>query len=222
MNDYAEGTKSPIDEAIAGYQAALSTVEKAGFILSKRKIIEMLLSRDGVENLKENGAELNASQYALLIDLDERLKGLAGIIAKKFPLANYRLSVNPPESSWWWFLESFAPQEVHKHDRFDWLWYGMTVGCMVVATTFGASTAQAFSSEGFDILGTFSTVGQGVGMLLLAGGVQACCKYQYLRFLPVPPPYPGVFREFCHHFREDTQKTVLSYYSHSSLDLRIV
>jgi tetratricopeptide (TPR) repeat protein len=37
-------------------------------------------------------------------------------------------------------------------------------------TTFGTSTAQAFSSEGFDILGTFSTVAQGAGMLLLAGG----------------------------------------------------
>ncbi len=170
MNDSAEGTKSPIDEAIAHYQTALSTVEKAGSILSKRKIIEMLLSRDGVENLKESGAELGASQYALLIDLDERLKGLAETIVKNFPLASYRQSINPPESSWWWFLESFAPQEVHKHDRFDWLWYGLTVGSMVVVTTFGTSTAQAFSSEGFDILGTFSTVAQGAGMLLVAGG----------------------------------------------------
>ncbi|MBD2181976.1 tetratricopeptide repeat protein [Planktothrix sp. FACHB-1355] len=171
MEDYAEESKSAMDEAIAHYQEALSTIEKAGSILSKRKIIEMLLSRDGVENLKNNGAELNTSQCALLIDLDERLKELAGIIAKKFPLASYRLSVNPPESSWWWFLESFVPREVHKHDRFDWVWYGLTLGCMVVATTFGSSTAQAFSSEGFDILGTFSTVGQAVGMLLLAGGV---------------------------------------------------
>lgn len=171
MNDSAEGTKSPIDEAIAQYQAALSTVEKSGSILSKRKIIEMLLSRDGVENLKESDdAEFGASQYALLIDLDERLKGLAETIVKNFPLASYRQSVNPPESSWWWFLESFAPREVHKHDRFDWLWYGLTVGCMVVTTTFGTSTAQAFSSEGFDILGTFSTVSQGVGLLLVAGG----------------------------------------------------
>ena len=170
MTDSAEGSKSPIDEAIANYQASLSTVEKSGSILSKRKIIEMFLSRDGVENLKESGAELNAIQCALLIDLDERLKGLAEIIVKKFPIASYRQSVNPPESSWWWFLESFAPPEVHKNDRFDWLWYGLTVGSMVVVTTFGTNTAQAFSSEGFDILGTFSTVAQGAGMLLLAGG----------------------------------------------------
>lgn len=171
MNDYAEESKSAVDQAIAHYQSALFAVEEAGSILSRRKIIEMLLSRDGVENLKENGAQLGGNQCALLIDLDERLKGLAGIIAKKFPLDSYRQSLNPPESYWWWFLESFAPREVHKHDRFDWLWYGLTLGCMVVATTFGSSTAQAFSSEGFDLLGTFSTVGQGVGMLLLAGGV---------------------------------------------------
>ncbi|MCP2731796.1 tetratricopeptide repeat protein [Limnofasciculus baicalensis] len=170
MNDSAEEAKSPIDEAIAHYQTALSTVEKAGSILSKRKIIEMLLSRDGVENLKESGAELGASQYALLIDLDERLKGLGETIVKNFPIASYRQSINPPESAWWWFLESFAPPEVHKNDRFDWLWYGLTVGSMVVVTTFGTSTAQAFSSEGFDILGTFSTVSQGVAMLLVAGG----------------------------------------------------
>ncbi|HBK66810.1 MAG TPA: hypothetical protein DD000_25775, partial [Cyanobacteria bacterium UBA11166] len=172
MNDSAASSKPPIDKAIADYQAAILTVDKAQLTLSKlskRKIIEIFLSRDRIENLKTE-EEFSVNQYALLIEWDERLKSFAKALAKQFPLADYRQSVNPPESSWWWFLDSFFPPEVHKKDRFDWLWYGLTLGCAVVATTFGTTTAQAFSSEGFDILGTFSTVTQGVGVLLLAGG----------------------------------------------------
>lgn len=169
MNNSEEQLMLVLDDAIARYEAALSAVEEAKETASYQQIVELLVSRDAVEYSRENNWEFIGNIYALLIKLDERLKAQSEVIASNFPLADYRESVKPPESSWWWFLEPPQPP-VHKFDRFDWVWNTLTGACLLFATSLAANTAQAFSTEGFDVLGTLSTISQGAGVALIAGG----------------------------------------------------
>ncbi|HBB34078.1 MAG TPA: hypothetical protein DDZ80_07810 [Cyanobacteria bacterium UBA8803] len=169
MKNSEEQVMSPIDDAIARYKVALSAVEQAQNKPSDEQVVELLVARDAVEYNQQKDAHFTGKSYALLIELDRRLKTQAEAIASNFPLTDYRESVKPPESSWWWFLEPPQPP-VHKFDRFDWVWNTLTGVCLLFATSLATHTAQAFSTEGFDVLGTLSTISQGAGVALIAGG----------------------------------------------------
>jgi len=182
-----ETPQFPLEQAIAHYQTALSAVElllgKSAAVESedlsafKKDVLELLIARDAVEQQRQAIATqgINGSTYILLLDLDERLGKLGEAIATHVPLENYRKSLKPPESSWWWFFNSSnvsnAPSKLHKHDQFDWAWNALTVVFLVFSTSFATNTAKAFSTQGFDLLGTFSTISQGAGLALVAGGV---------------------------------------------------
>lgn len=182
-----ETAQSQLEQAIAHYQATLSTVElilgesaavEAEDLLAfKKDVLQLLIARDDVERQRQAIATqgISGSTYILLLDLDERLEKIGGAIVTHIPLENYRKSLKPPESSWWWFFNSFsasnAPSKLHKHDQFDWAWNALTVVFLVFSTSFATNTAKAFSTQGFDLLGTFSTISQGAGLALVAGGV---------------------------------------------------
>ena len=57
-----------------------------------------------------------------------------------------------------------------RSNRFGWVWGAATVVNLLFSATFMTQTARAFSSQGFDFLGTLSTIGQGVGFALVASG----------------------------------------------------
>ena len=110
-----------------------------------------------------------AQIYCQLLDLDRQLQAQAQAIASQVDLSLYRRTLKPDPSAWWWFLE-VPPKPKRKSDRFGWVWNGLTVVFLVSATSFATSTAKAFSEEGFDILGIFSSFTQGAGLALVAGG----------------------------------------------------
>ncbi|WP_126387710.1 tetratricopeptide repeat protein [Pseudanabaena sp. ABRG5-3] len=107
-----------------------------------------------------------------LAELDLELKQRSDIVCADKELQQMRQSLLPPESAWWWYLEPATEDSKSKSwlDRFDWVWNVGTVVCLVVATSFITQTAKAFSNEGFDFLGTLSTIGQGAGLAFVAGG----------------------------------------------------
>jgi tetratricopeptide (TPR) repeat protein len=183
MDDSAK-TQPSLDQAIAHYQSAVSAVElilaesaavgSEDLFALKKDVLELLIARDTVEQQRQAIAiqGIRGSTYILLLDLDERLGKLGGAIAAHLPLEDYRKSLKPPESSWWWFFSSPGTSaKVHRHDRFDWAWNALTVVFLVLSTSFATNTAKAFSTQGFDLLGTFSTISQGAGLALVAGGV---------------------------------------------------
>ncbi|MEM1252831.1 MAG: tetratricopeptide repeat protein [Cyanobacteria bacterium P01_H01_bin.21] len=137
-------------------------------------ILKLLLCRDAVEAVRQQLGHRQPQQTAIylqLVALDQQLKENAESFANYVDFADYRQSIKPNESSWWWFLDPPSPEpKVHRHDRFDWVWNGLTVVFLVSATSFVTTTAQAFLSQGVDLLGLFSSFSQGAGLALVAGG----------------------------------------------------
>jgi tetratricopeptide (TPR) repeat protein len=202
MSDSAKTLQASLNQAIAFYQAALSTVE---FLVSESATVEsadlqaftkdvlaLLAARDRVERQRQasEAQGITESTYTLL-DLDERLRKLGGAIATHVPLESYRQSLNPPESSWWWFLK--PPIKPHKWDRFDWLFNTLTVICLAISASFFTYTVKAFSAQGFDLQGTLSLIIQGTGLAAVTGGVLTDKGKRFvengLRSINVPPHF---------------------------------
>ncbi|MBF2025319.1 MAG: hypothetical protein IGS48_00935 [Oscillatoriales cyanobacterium C42_A2020_001] len=156
ITDYAEALQSlPSDSKLSSYQ-----------------VLKILRSRDRIQAAIFNSTPFDDESLAKLVDLDLTLKQHANQICKVEHLEQLRQSLEPPESAWWWHLEPIAPSSHKKplSDKFDWLWNVGTVTCLVIATSFITQTAKAFSTEGFDFLGTLTTIGQGAGLAFIAGG----------------------------------------------------
>ena len=139
---------------------------------SSRQVLRVLRSRDRLQDELSQVAQLDDEQLVKLTELDLELKQRSDIVCTDKELKQMRQSLQPPESAWWWYLEPVTVNSQSKAwlDRFDWLWNLGTVACLVVATSFMAQTAKAFSTGGFDFLGTLSTIGQGAGLAFVAGG----------------------------------------------------
>ncbi len=137
-----------------------------------RQVLRVLRSRDRLQDELSQVAQLDDEQLVTLAELDLELKQRSDIACAGKELKQMRQSLQPPESAWWWYLEPVSEDSKSKSwlDRFDWVWNVGTVACLVVATSFITQTAKAFSNEGFDFLGTLSTIGQGAGLAFVAGG----------------------------------------------------
>lgn len=170
-----------LDPLLDAYESAITLLESmavddAKTEASHQQVIDALLARDAVEKVRQDDEKsavvpLPTGVYARLIKLDQRLKSQTNLIAAHGDLEHARQSLNPPALAWWWFLAP-APKAAQQHDqdRFDWVWNGLTVVFLVTATSFATSTAKAFSIQGFDVLGLFSSFIQGAGLAFVAGG----------------------------------------------------
>ncbi|MGD2180136.1 tetratricopeptide repeat protein [Lusitaniella coriacea] len=165
-----------LEDAIAKYAAALAAIKDAASAKAQpalSQIINVLLARDGIQAVLNQTPPASRQLLAQLVQLDDALIEQAKSIIQEDRLAQCRQSLNPPESAWWWFLEGLPPkpQPQPKWAKYDWVWNLGTVVCLVVSTTFLSQTAKAFSAaEGFDLWGMFSTISQGAGLALVAGG----------------------------------------------------
>lgn len=164
-----------LDKAIVNYELALTLVEVASSQskskLPSQLIAEVLIARDAVEYLRgraiasSNDFAKETKTHLQIAELDQRLRKQAKVIENHIDLEAYRQSIKPESSAWWWFLKS-KPKE----SRFSWIWNGFTVVFLVSATSLVTTMAQAFSVEGFDLIGIFSSFSQGAGLALVAGG----------------------------------------------------
>ncbi|MEM9538199.1 MAG: hypothetical protein AAGA60_01670 [Cyanobacteria bacterium P01_E01_bin.42] len=158
----------PITEALMGYQNAIAELSLYRSPQLPR-VLAVLLARDEVEALRNNGSELTGNSLAELVALDARLRESAGAIASHPQFEQCRQTRQPPESAWWWFLE-VPPSPPPKIAHFDWLWGFLTVACLVGAGTYATNTVNAFSHESLALLKTFSTISQGAGLVLVTSG----------------------------------------------------
>ncbi len=169
-----QSTETAISTAISRYAIALQTVEQARHPLPVDVILEVLLARDAVQLAVEQAQTTDQpptkAQLAELIALDDRLKGQTAAFCQNDQLTKCRNSLNLVNPPWWWCLEPRPDTPQSFNSKFDWIWNLGTVACLVVATSFMTQTIQAFSNQGFDFLGTLSTIGQGAGLAFVAGG----------------------------------------------------
>jgi len=132
-------------------------------------VFRTLTARDRINAIVRGNPHVEQALFVRLCDLDDRLKASADVLNDYDVLERSRLSYRAPLSSWWWYLNPKS-SALMRSDRFGWVWGAATITCLLVSATFMAQTARAFSSQGFDFLGTLSTIAQGAGFALVAGG----------------------------------------------------
>lgn len=162
---------SELVELLAEYATSLQELSKDSKVTAYQAL-RVLRSRDQIQTALSKSSFISNDDLVRIADLDLQLKQQAQAILQTEQLGQLRQTIDPPESSWWWHLES--PLEEAKSEpasgQFDWVWNVGTVTCLVIATSFITQTARAFSTEGFDFLGTLSTISQGAGLAFVAGG----------------------------------------------------
>ncbi len=163
--------ESNLDQLLTDYAESLEGLSSQSNP-SSRQFLKVLRSRDHLQDELSQVAQLDDEQLVKLAELDLELKQRSDLVCTDKELKQMRQSLQPPESAWWWYLEPANEDSKSKSwlDRLDWIWNVGTVVCLVVATSFITQTAKAFSNEGFDFLGTLSTIGQGAGLAFVAGG----------------------------------------------------
>lgn len=162
-------SKSHLEVAINDYAAKLDKLESAEGTVKETSVYEVLLARDGVENLLPKRFEASQTSLIELVELDRRLKAQNDLIGANPNLKNWREVLNPPETFWWWHC-SVTPI-VHTWDRLDWLWNTMTVACLGLVGSLMVNVTNAMSAGGaVQWPETFMTLMQGTGLALIAGG----------------------------------------------------
>jgi tetratricopeptide (TPR) repeat protein len=162
-----------LEQAIEHYAKALHAIEHCTEQPPLEVLLDLLTARDRVQDALSTTPTPPQQLLVRLIQLDNQLRELTRVICRGDRLAQCCQSLKPSESSWWWYLDSDAASSLITQPRwmrFNWVWNLGTVVCLVFSTAFISQTAKAFSTKGFDFLGTLSTVGQGAGLAVVAGG----------------------------------------------------
>lgn len=161
--------ESKLHQDLVRYAKALQKIEETELKSTSEQVLEVLLARDAIAATLSSKTAADPEAIAKLFDLDNRLQEQAPNIAKVGKLSNWRESLNPPESAWWWY---FQPEtEIDPWDRLDWLWNSLAAACLGLTASFTVSILQAISVNGISWTETFATLSQGAGIALLGRGL---------------------------------------------------
>lgn len=156
-----------VDPQLTQYATALMDLEKAGKKATPAQVLAVLMARDAVQQDYSDTETRSQPVLLQLIELDHKLRALAGAIHQTAPLNDWRISINPPETAWWWFVEAPA----HQLDRFDWLWSALTVTSLTASASLVVDMCAKFLVGGPGVFGSFAVISQSLITLATAGGV---------------------------------------------------
>jgi hypothetical protein len=83
----------------------------------QKHVYEVLKSRDAVQKALNDKASYPGVVLTIVVKLDGDLKKQAKNIARAGDLAEYRASLNPSTTAWWWFFDRDA----------NWFWSLLTI-----------------------------------------------------------------------------------------------
>ena len=179
------------------YQTAIEEIEntrkRSSSLATKpsaEQVLEVLLARDQLQNSIDECDQSSALTVKLL-ELDARLRSLGPDLAKSGSLEEWKASINPPESAWWWRFE--PPVQIGAWDKLDWFWNGLTAAALAATASFSVTILQAMSVGGLSWQASLGTIAQGAGLALLGGGAlttEGQKKVQgLLRNYNIPPEF---------------------------------
>ncbi|AOX03730.1 hypothetical protein BJP34_33705 [Moorena producens PAL-8-15-08-1] len=149
----------PLDEALKTYEIALDNLEYSASPMSEEQIIAVLNARDFVHATGQAKVYPSYHQQKTLVALDVRLKQNAWQISKVIDFSSWRTSLEPPDTAWWWHLETET--ELARWQWWDWLWRGLSIAgwtanlgllidllprFLIAGTGFAGAVAIAFPS----------------------------------------------------------------------------
>ena len=164
-------TLSTLNEQLERYSTALDRIHQADpETLTLVDRLEPLLARDAIEAALKGEGSVTAQNLEQLLQLDRQFRSQVHRIFCEPEIHTCRDQLCPPDSAWWWFLEVEAPRPPAYLTQLDGLWKLGAAACLALAATFMTKTVQAFSTQGFDVLGTMGTITQGAGLVVVAQG----------------------------------------------------
>ncbi len=163
---------------------------------SKNTLLELLLLRTEIESLLTkccHQAQFSEHAWhgmAKLEILDNRLKAMGANIAQHIDLATWQNRVAVKPEQWWWF---FQPP-IDKWDKYDWVWNGLTILVLALSASFTISIYSSLSiGADSQIITTFSTVIQGLGLAVIGGGALSSSGQskirEVLKYFKVSPKF---------------------------------
>ncbi len=120
-----------IEHCLNCYEHYLLALEMAS--PQKEQVLDVLAARDAVERTLTDGAKLSGVQWVKLKKLDDRLKQQKDAIAQTLDLEQWRETVKPSESAWWWFCD--LPKPLGWWERFDWVWNSVNLVCLTISVS---------------------------------------------------------------------------------------
>lgn len=169
MTQYQVQNNTELQNAIERLRLALEAIEAAEKKPSQAEVLEVLLARDEVKTALENISNPDTKEVDTVIQLDERLQKQAKVLARQGNISDWRASVNPDESSWWWFFQKV--KKINSWDRLDWMWNLLTAGSLAVTASLFVTMGQALAvGGGFTWQQSFAGIAQGTGLLVIAQG----------------------------------------------------
>jgi tetratricopeptide (TPR) repeat protein len=157
-----------LDQAISTYQDALNNLPQHGDDNASSRIMDLFIARDAVAAALEDGQPLSASAVTRITSLDEKLKDAAAkidAVAGRKTLANWRQSVHPLKSPWWWSLDELAAASEPQSNP---LWTIPAALFFTLSLSVIAETLNTLRSGGINGLTVFGTLLQTL-LALLAG-----------------------------------------------------
>jgi hypothetical protein len=156
-----------LEVALAHYKTVLTSLEQAATKPAAGDVLAVLTARDVLQDSLNDLSVPPESQVILQIfDLDSRLRAQAKTITATVDLAASRATLNPPEKSWWWFIEP----PLHAFDRLDWLWNTFSVAALTGSFSLAIYISSCFLAGGADFFGTLAVSTQAVLTFLKAQG----------------------------------------------------
>jgi tetratricopeptide (TPR) repeat protein len=160
-------------------QKLLQTYDQALILLettptpSPEQVLTVLRIRDRVQ---ADLANTDAADLIQLEECDRRLKSQKVTVAKAIALTHSRQTLNPPETSWWWFLEPDAPYPWLNQP--NWVWNAMTVLPLAISGGLVINMWSYFLAGGLNAVGVGGIAFNSLVTLITGGSAIAQVKQE--------------------------------------------
>ena len=155
------------DSVLYAYEAALMRLEEAKSKATPKEVLTVLISRDALqENMQGLTVPVVSDQLLKIVELDNQLKHHAALINSTINLSSSRASLDPPQTAWWWFLET----PPHFLNQLDWFWSLLSVASLTGSFSIALFISSCFLAGGADIFGTLAVSAQAILTFLQAQG----------------------------------------------------
>ncbi|MDM8526703.1 tetratricopeptide repeat protein [Anaerolineales bacterium HSG24] len=152
------------------YQTLTETLHQAGDNLSAETVLETLLIRDQIAaQLVEEGVP-RANLAQRISSGDQHLNEIGERVAALPSYAQWRTSLKPPETAWWWQFQPAKPSPTFT-EQYDWLWTGLAITCLTISLSVVADITPRFLTGGSDAFSALAVMAQAVLTLLTTSSI---------------------------------------------------
>jgi tetratricopeptide (TPR) repeat protein len=157
MKEYPTSSTN-LKQTLDNFRSSLEALQSAQPLPTAKDVLTALIARDKAQTLIADSTQDAPEALFRLIELDATLKKQAPRIAQTIKLADWRASLLPPETAWWWFLDE---QETERNKHNETLQYIIAGTLLVLAIPLALEIIQRLwqgAPDRISIWGTLLTI----------------------------------------------------------------